>query len=137
MNQGHSLSKIYLHIVWATYNREPMLTPTVERMVYRCIQQQAHRLNCTVLAMGGTADHVHLAVHTPTSVSAAQLMQRVKGISSKLASDEGADFAWHPGFSAFSLSRTHLGHAKYYLKNQKRHHAEANLWPEWEQIAPE
>ena len=136
MEQGHSLSKIYLHIVWATYQREPMLTTSLERIVYRCIQQQARQLRCTVLALGGTADHVHLAVHTPTSISASKLMQQVKGVSSKLASEEGVGFAWQSGFSAFSLSRTHLDNAKHYLKNQKRHHAEGNLWPEWEQIDP-
>ncbi|MGI4788873.1 MAG: IS200/IS605 family transposase [Janthinobacterium lividum] len=82
---GHSHKEIYLHLVWATRQREPLLTPDVERRVHRCIQSEAERLGAIILAIGGLADHVHLVAQVPPHVSASQLAQQVKGVSSRFA----------------------------------------------------
>ena len=63
---GHSNLEYYLHLVWATYQREPRLVGDTEEIVYACIQAELRRMKCTLLALGGVADHVHLAVQ-PTS----------------------------------------------------------------------
>ena len=57
-----SKAEHYLHFVWTTQQLHPLLTPEVEKSVYRCIQVEAKRLKCAVLALGGLPDHVHLAV---------------------------------------------------------------------------
>jgi putative transposase len=121
----HSKSEMYLHMVWATKHREPFLTPEVERSVHRCIQKEAARLNCVVLALNGMPDHVHLLVRIPTRLSAASLANQVKGVSSHFASDQLhlPGFRWQEGYNAISLSRSHIARACEYIKNQKRHHA--------------
>ncbi len=78
---------MYLHFVWATKRRLPLIVPEVERRLYGCISAEARRLGCEVLAVGGMPDHVHLAVAMPTVLSPAKLMQQVKGVSSHFASE--------------------------------------------------
>ena len=129
---GHTKDEIYFHIVWATRQREPILTADVEPLVYGCIRGEVRRLGAVVLALGGTDDHVHLAVTTPSAVSAAQLMKQVKGASSRFANDQGHDFRWQPGYNVLSLSRPHLANVIPYVQNRKRHHATGKLWPDWE-----
>src|SRR5438105_4402086 len=106
-----SKSEIFHHFVWATKNRLPLVTEELERPLYRCIEQEAQRLHCVVLAIGGMPDHVHLAVEAPTNVHAAKIMQMVKGISSHFAHERLKDepvFDWQDNYAVFSLSRPHV-----------------------------
>lgn len=123
---ARSYNRIYLHFVWATVYRKPLVTPERERAIYRCIQNEAQKLGATVIALGGMPDHVHLAVHMPTSLSPSKLMQQVKGVSSQLGQSllgpEEA-FRWQHGYGVFSMSQPHLRNAIAYIRRQKEHHA--------------
>ena len=106
-----SKAEIYLHFVWGTWGRLPLVTPEIERDIYRCIENEAKRLQCTVLAIGGMPNHVHLAVRIPTVVSAAVLAQQVKGVSSTFVRDRLQPdelFRWQEGYSVFSFNRKDL-----------------------------
>jgi REP element-mobilizing transposase RayT len=85
---SRSKSEIYLHLVWATWKRQSLVTSDIERAVYRCIEQQAIGLKCNVLAIGGMPDHVHLAVRTPTYVDASKIVMQAKGVSSTMVRDQ-------------------------------------------------
>jgi putative transposase len=128
--------RAYLHIVWGTYQRMPLVTPEIEESVYRCIQQEAVRFKAEVLAIGGMPDHVHLVVAFPTTCSFSEFVQQVKGVSSKFVKDQllppESFFRWQEGYGLFTLSPNHLKNAVPYVENQKQHHSESNLWPQWE-----
>ena len=131
-----SKGEYYLHFVWTTQQRHPLLIPDVEAGVQRCLQSEAQRLRCRVLAIGGMPDHVHLALKAPTALSPAQIMKQLKGVSSKFAGDEfvRADkrlltwFRWQEGYGVFSFSASQKERIVHYIHNQKRHHADDNLW---------
>src|SRR5262249_24823909 len=133
-------AEIYLHFVWATRLREPMVATEHERSLHRCIDAEARNLGCTVLALNGMPDQVHLLVQVPTRVSAAELMKQVKGASSHFMNGylpDGEGFRWQDGYGCFSVSRSHVRRVKAYVTNQKRHHREGDLWPEWEETDEE
>lgn len=131
-------TEICLHFVWATHLRLPLVTPDIEQGVYACILNQVKELGCTALAIGGIPDHLHLAVTMAPTIAPSAFMQRVKGVSSAFVRDQlvtpGDTFAWQHGYGAFSFSRSHRERVIEYITNQKRHHAEGNLWTAWEQI---
>jgi putative transposase len=134
-------AEIYLHLVWATWRRQPLVTEEIERAVYRCIEKEVRRLQCNVLAIGGMPDHVHLVVKIRTTVSAAQLAQKVKGVSSTLARDQllppDTFFGWQDGYAVFSISRNHVKRVIAYVEDQKRHHSKGTLWTDWEETDEE
>ena len=132
---GQSKAEIYVHFVWATHRRLPIVTPEIAPAVYRCIMSEANALKCEVLAIGGIADHIHLAVRLPTTLAPATLMQRVKGVSSAFGRDQvgaGNTFGWQDGYGVFSFSRSHRERVIHYVRNQEQHHAMGTLWMEWE-----
>lgn len=49
---------LYLHLVWATWDRLPMIGPAVERRIHRCIEAEAQGLGCRVLALNGIPDQI-------------------------------------------------------------------------------
>ena len=127
---------LYLHLVWHTWDSLPLITPEIERRLYRNIQSEAQNLGCTVLALNGSADHVHLLVTQPTTLMIAELMQRVKGVSSRFvnhALESSEPFKWQGGYGAFSVSRWDVEKIVAYIQRQKEHHHTAELWQELEQ----
>lgn len=133
--ERRSRSEIYLHLVWATYRRMPLLTGELERAAYACIMEEAKKAGCDVLALGGMPDHVHVAVRVPTTIAPAALVKAMKGVSSTVVRRQvlpGETFGWQDGYGAFSFSRSHRERVVAYVRNQKRHHAEASTWLEWE-----
>ena len=85
-------TELYVHLVWATWDRLPVLTPAVERIVYAAIADKCRDMNCEPLAIGGVADHVHLLVRLNPAVAISDLVKEVKGSSSHLVTHE-----IHPG----------------------------------------
>jgi REP element-mobilizing transposase RayT len=135
---GESISEIYLHLVWATWRRQPLVTPAIERAVHRCISDQAQKLRCTVLAVGGMPDHIHLAVIMPTTVTVARIANQIKGVSSTLVRNRLCPeefFNWQDGYAVFSFGPDHKDRVISYIRNQKKRHAAGKLWPRWEETA--
>jgi REP element-mobilizing transposase RayT len=129
-------TKLYVHCVWATWNRQPLLTPVVEARLYAAIAAKCHVLRCEAIAIGGDLDHIHLLARFVASLSIAELVQEVKGASSHLMNHEIAphrEFRWQGSYGAFTVSPNSLRIAADYIHNQKVHHAERHTFEEWEQ----
>jgi putative transposase len=129
-------TQLYIHCVWATWDRLPLLTPQVEQRIYAAILTKCRELNCEPLAINGMPDHMHLLVRLHTTISVAELLKEVKGASSHLATHEvapGEFFKWQGTYGAFTLSKSAIPVVKAYIDRQKEHHAQGELTSEWEQ----
>jgi putative transposase len=126
---------VYVHFVWATWDRFPWITDEIERDLYRYISRVCEDDGCEVLAIGGTADHVHLLVSLPNTLTMADFMQHVKGGSSRFISQNlrpGETFQRQGSYGAFSVSPSDKEKVIRYIRHQKQHHADGTLWPEAE-----
>jgi REP element-mobilizing transposase RayT len=126
---------LYVHFVWTTWDRLPLITPAIERALYRNIIESAQSLGCRVLAINGVEDHVHVFLALPSTVSIAELVQKMKGASAHFVNNQMAleyHFKWQGFYGAFSVSRWDISKIINYIKNQKEHHANDDLWPEFE-----
>lgn len=77
-----------------------------------------------LLAMGGTADHVHMLVSLSKTVALCDLMLNVKRDSSKWINDRataGAAFGWQDGYFGFSIGESGVKALRAYVANQKEH----------------
>jgi REP element-mobilizing transposase RayT len=126
---------VYVHFVWATWDRFPWITEEIERDLYRYISCVCEDDGCEVLAVGGMPDHVHLLVSLPNTLTLANFMQHVKGGSSRFITQKltmGQTFQWQGSYGAFSVSPGVKEKVIRYIRNQKQHHADGTLWPEAE-----
>lgn len=78
-----------------------------------------------MLAVNGVEDHVHLLVGIRPAQSISDLMQDVKGSSSKWINESKlvqGRFEWQEGYGAFSYSKSQLPAVIGYIQNQEAHH---------------
>jgi REP element-mobilizing transposase RayT len=75
--------------------------------------------------VGGTADHVHLAVRLCRTVAIAELVEELKTSSSKWIKTQRAGlhkFSWQRGYGAFSIGTNELDSLIAYIASQEEHH---------------
>ena len=121
-----SLAQIYLHIVFSTKDRRPLLADaTIRDEMHHYLGGICNNLECPILRVGGVADHVHILCRFGRTISVAELVQEVKRESSKWVktkSDLLQDFHWQNGYGAFSASPARVEPLRTYIATQEEHH---------------
>ncbi len=136
----HNKLALFLHLVWSTWDRLPMISPEIERRIHRNIESEAVKMGCTVLAINGMPEHVHLFVSIPTTIAIAELVKQVKGVSSHFVNETiqpGDSFKWQGSYGAFTVSRWDVEKVISYIKRQKEHHCAGEIVAEWEETFEE
>lgn len=131
--------QLYLHCIWATWDRLPLITSDIQKVVYAAIIQQCEQLKCTVIAVGGVEDHVHFLTSFPPTLSISDLIKQIKGSSSHLINHEFKPvevFKWQGSYGAFTVSHAAIDNVASYVRNQAIHHSQKSIIPTWE-ITPE
>jgi REP element-mobilizing transposase RayT len=132
-------TQLYLHCVWATWDRKHLITPDIEDIVYAAIVTQCRQLECTAIAIGGIADHVHLLTDFPPTLKISELVGQAKGSSSHLITHEvrpGKFFRWQGGYGAFTVGSREIDIVANYIRNQKNRHHQKSIRPAWEVQPP-
>ena len=106
-----SLSKVILHNVFSTKDREPWLDSGVRPRMYAYLATICHDLGGELVRVGGVADHVHIVTTLPRTFSRAVLIEQIKKTSSKWIKTLDARhrvFFGNAGMARFRLARVSL-----------------------------
>ncbi|MFD2146521.1 transposase [Mucilaginibacter antarcticus] len=76
-----SYSSIWLHLIWSTKNREPILVPGLKQEVFQVINTTAKDHEIYLDCINGVEDHIHLLVRLRTDQSVADIVKTIKGNS--------------------------------------------------------
>ena len=131
----NSYTPVYIHFVWATFDRQPIIRSEWETRIYAAIARKCEELHVGLFTLNGIENHVHVLVRLPATLTLAQIAQYLKGVTSHLVNHElapGSVFRWQGSYSAFPVENgERLDTVAAYIRNQKQHHAENSVFPEW------
>lgn len=122
---ANTYTSLHSHVVFSTKHREPCLSAPVRDRLWPYLGGIARENDMIALEIGGVADHVHLLLAIPPSLSVSKAVQLIKGGSSHWIKDafpEFSAFAWQDGYGAFSVSHSQLDHVRAYIRDQAEHH---------------
>lgn len=130
-NQGdyemaHSLNKVWIHAVWTTKNRIPLIDETVEFLIFKKINDEIRGQGCFVKIVNGMPDHVHCLFVLNRSIAIADVIRHAKGASNFFINKNqllNEKFAWQTGYGAFSVTESSVGIIVRYIRYQKQIHA--------------
>jgi putative transposase len=80
---GQSLVKNYVHLVWSTKHRVPLIQSPVESELHAYLGGTCKELGCQPIIVGGWVDHVHVLCILSQKIALMTLMEKVKSHSSK------------------------------------------------------
>ena len=121
----HSYNKIWLHVIFATKERCPIIQFTVETKIYAHMREQLIELGCPVRIINGMPDHVHLLFLQNPKMAIADVVKQVKGNTSHWVNEQdliAEKFSWQTGYAAYSDSESQLEKVYQYIYHQKEHH---------------
>ena len=130
--------RLFYHFVWGTKRGEPLIDLGWEGSLHNVIAAKAAELEAMVYAVGGTDNHVHLAVSVPPKVALSTFIGQVKGNSTHWVNHElnpSYQFAWQSEYGVVSFGGKQLDKVVRYAKNQRVHHAEGTTIPMLESVA--
>jgi REP element-mobilizing transposase RayT len=136
---AHSHTKIWLHIVFGTKDRLPMIKESFENKLYEYLTKMLENdFKSRVASINGTSDHIHILLLQNQNYSIAEIIKNIKGNSSHWINQNeftNLKFAWQTGYGAFSVSESIVEAVKKYVINQKEHHRKISFAEEYERFA--
>lgn len=132
-----SLSRILIHSVFSTKNREPyLIDPGISESLYAFMGSTAKNLGCNPIQIGGHRDHVHLLTTFSRTTRPADFIKEVKRVSSVWMKEEGgaATFSWQKGYGCFSVSEERVPSVVSYIENQTEHHRTKTFQEEYREF---
>ena len=125
-----SFVKIWVHLVFATKDREPLLKKEFRYDVHKHIIENCHEKEIFLQAINGYTDHLHCLISLGKDQTIAKVTQLIKGESSfwinknNLTSEK---FSWQDDYFAISVSESQLPAVMAYIKNQEKHHSKKSF----------
>jgi REP element-mobilizing transposase RayT len=131
---ANTYTQIYIQFVFAVQNRISLIQADWKDELYKYItgivQANKHKL----IAINGVSNHIHIFVGYKPHQSMPDLMQDVKGSSSKWINSKKlvkGRFSWQEGYGAFSYSPSHIDNVVRYINNQEIHHHKSTFIEEY------
>jgi putative transposase len=129
----HSYNSILVHCVFATKERRPLISSDIRPRLWEYLGGTARQLGFKALAIGGTADHVHLLLSVPAKVALATAVQKLKANSSRWAHESlNREFSWQEGYGGFSVGVSQQADTVAYINHQEQHHRRVDFGSEFE-----
>ena len=135
---SQSLTQNYLHIVFSTKNREPLLSdPIIRNDIHAYLIGTCTGQASPSICVGGVEDHVHILCRLAKTLPVSDLIRELKRDSSKWVKEQSprlASFYWQSGYGAFSVSPGHVESLKSYIADQEEHHKTTTFQDEYRRL---
>jgi|APSaa5957512622_1039677.scaffolds.fasta_scaffold31945_2 putative transposase len=134
---GSTLSNLIYHVVFSTKGREPTISEEFKDNIYRYIGGIIKGEGGVLIQIGGMPDHVHIVSKLKPVHTLSDIMQKIKGKSSKWINEQKLlphKFGWQDGYGGFTVSESQVPALVNYVKNQKNHHRKFSFKEEFIRI---
>jgi putative transposase len=130
--------KIWVHLVFTTKNRNPLLTKAIRYKVQQHIIENCKEKSIFLQVINGYTEHLHCLISLGREQSIAQVAKLIKGESAfwinknKLTAEH---FVWQDDYFAISVSESIVPKVINYIKKQEEHHASKSFDSEANEFA--
>ena len=125
---SHTVSRLTVHLVWATKYRYAVLTGEVQKRCRDLLIQDCDSMDIEILKGVVSKDHVHMHIEYPPKLSISEIMKQLKGRSSRLLQKDfphlkkrywGQRF-WGKGYGAWSTGNITDEMVQEYLEHHRK-----------------
>ncbi|HCQ12510.1 IS200/IS605 family transposase [Flavobacterium sp.] len=131
---ANTYTQIHVQFVFAVKFRNGLIHASFKEELYQYISGIIKANNHKLLAINGMPDHLHIFIGMRPTQSISDLLQDIKGSSSKWINEKKflkVKFEWQEGYGAFSYSKSHDNNVINYIQNQENHHKKETFREEY------
>ena len=117
--------KVWIHLVWTTKKRKPLLNDTIRARVFDHIRQNAKAKGIFIDHIGGYREHLHVLISLGTNQKITEIVKLLKGESSHWINQEqliAEKFQWQHEYFAVGVSESIVEKVRAYIRKQEEHH---------------
>ncbi len=129
---AHTYNVNYVHCVFSTKRRLPLI-PEPQK-AWSTLREVARTSKIQLLAVGGTANHVHLLISIPSTRTVSEIVRDLKCNSSLRIRKRNRVFSWQDGYGSVSVSPSAIASVGRYIAQQEAHHATRSFEDEYRSI---
>jgi putative transposase len=129
-----SLSKIYVHLIFSTKNRERVIPRHLHPDLHAYMGGILRDLGCTAVEINAEPDHAHLMFVLSRTEPISAIVGQIKAGSSGWLQKQLPDlhnFHWQNGYGAFSVSQSSVEEVREYIRTQQEHHRVVSIQEEF------
>jgi putative transposase len=126
--------KIYVHVVFSTKNREPVLNSLeLRKKVFKHIKQNAPGKGIWLDCINGYHNHAHCLIALGKEQCISKIAQLIKGESAFWINQNNLTenkFIWQDDYWAVGISESHIPNLRKYIHRQEAHHSKQSFTAE-------
>ena len=129
--------KVWIHLVWTTKNREPLLLKEIRDNLFEHIRENAHGKDLYIDTINGYSEHIHCLVSLPSGQTIDKILMLLKGESSHWMNKNKlvkTKFEWQDEYFAVSVSESAVKKVREYIRDQKEHHRKKSFQEEYNEF---
>jgi len=130
--------KVWIHFVWSTKGRQPVLIDEFRDKLFAHIKENAKEKKIYLDRINGYHDHVHCLVSLSSNQTIEKVAQLLKGEASFWFNNKsGFDtrkLEWQDEYFAVSVSESMLDTVRAYVDNQVQHHRKKTFAEEYDEL---
>ena len=123
--EPHLVTELKMHLVCVTKYRRSVFTGESIDLIEKSFREVAEKMNFQVLEFNGEGNHVHALIEYLPKLSISQIVNALKGVSSRRYGQAGhkkphKEALWSPSYFAVSVGGAPLEVLKEYIRNQEK-----------------
>jgi putative transposase len=131
-------TKVYIHFIWSTKDRQPFLNSKVLReKIWEHLRENAKGKGIFIDTINGHQEHCHCLISLGIDQTMSKIMQLMKGESSYWINKHQLckqKFEWQDEYFAISVSGSMVDKVREYIKNQEEHHKTNTFQQEFDEF---
>jgi REP element-mobilizing transposase RayT len=134
---ANTYTQIHIQTIFTVQNRDCVIHNSWKDELYKYITGIIKKNQHKPIIINGMPDHIHILFGMRPTQSLSDLMQDIKGDSSKWLNKKGyvkCRFSWQEGFGAFSYSKSQVPKVINYINEQEKHHKKKSFIEEYNEF---
>ena len=121
--ERHSISSLKIHLVCVTKYRRSVFNAESLAVIEKSFRDVALKMDFKILEFNGESDHTHALIEYPPKLSISQIVNALKGVSSRIYGKAGypkpygKDALWSPSYLVSSVGGAPIEVLKQYIKD--------------------
>jgi putative transposase len=129
--------KIWVHLVWTTKNRQPLLSEEIRFQLFKHIKENAFQKSIYIDHINGHLEHVHCLISLNSGQNIDKILMLIKGESSFWMNKNKVvpgKFEWQNEYFAVSIGESSVQRVRHYIQNQGEHHRKKSFSEEYQEF---